>query len=319
MIGIMSRLPLALALLLLLAAPALAQSPPAEQAYIQILPDPGSPKGYKVDLSRLFEAANAGDTKAQLQLGMLSLSGQATVEQNYANAMGWFQNAAARGHAEAHAYIGLIHVQGWGVPKDAAEGVRWLNKAIELGDPHGMLMLASLYQKGNGVPQDGAEALRLLETAAAKGFAGAFEGLFRTHREGAGGTPKNEAEAARWMILGAEAGHAELQRNAGVIYMEGLGVAQDDAQSAKWFRRAAIQGNGAAQNNLGVAYMNGKGVPKDAFEAYRWFSLAVVHYPAGPDRERAVKNRAAAAKALKPEQIAEADNFVRDWKPTRER
>lgn len=318
MIRIMPRLPLAFALLLL-CSPALAQSPPSEKAYIQILPDPGSPKGYKVDLTPLFEAANAGDTAAQVQLGMLSLSGQATVEKNYANAMGWFQTAAAKGHPEAHTYIGLIHVQGWGVPKDTAEGIRWLSKAIELGDPQGMCKLANLYQKGNGVPQDGAEALRLYEAAAAKGYAPAFKELFLTHREGLGGTAKSDVEAARWILRGAETGDAELQRSAGVLYMQGLGVAQDDALSFKWFRRAAIQGNGQSQNNLGVAYMGGKGVPKDTFEAYRWFSLAAIHYPPGPDRERAAKNRAAAAKALTPEQIAEADIFVHDWKPMRER
>ena len=72
----------------------------------------------------------------------------------------------------------------------------------------------------------------------------------------------------------AEAGSAEAQYNLGVMYDNGLGVAQDYAAAVSWYRKAADQGNAPAQSNLGVMYYNGRGVPKDLAAAAEWFRKA---------------------------------------------
>ena len=57
-------------------------------------------------------------------------------------------------------------------------------------------------------------------------------------------------------------------------------------------------------------YEEGKGVPEDKVQAYFWYSLA-----AAKGSETAQKNQGAIAKKMLPEQIAEAERLVAEWKP----
>ncbi|MEN6604756.1 MAG: tetratricopeptide repeat protein, partial [Bryobacteraceae bacterium] len=68
--------------------------------------------------------------------------------------------------------------------------------------------------------------------------------------------------------------HELAQYNLGVMYAQGVGVAQDDAEAARWFREAAQRGHARAQYNLGSMYFNGNGVAKDYVQAHMWLSLA---------------------------------------------
>ena len=68
----------------------------------------------------------------------------------------------------------------------------------------------------------------------------------------------------------AEQGDAAAQFNLGLMYKDGLGVAQDYAEAVRWYRKAAEQGNAAAQTNLGSMYLAGRGGPKDYAEAMKW-------------------------------------------------
>ena len=72
----------------------------------------------------------------------------------------------------------------------------------------------------------------------------------------------------------AEAGQADAQLGLGVIYLEGLGVAQDDALAARWFAQAAERGNTEAAYNLGFLYFSGRGVRQDLTAALDWFTIA---------------------------------------------
>ena len=60
----------------------------------------------------------------------------------------------------------------------------------------------------------------------------------------------------------------------GVMYANGLRVAEDDAEAVRWFRMAAEQGHAPAQHNLGLMYTEGEGVPEDDAEAVHWYGLA---------------------------------------------
>ena len=116
------------------------------------------------------------------------------------------------------------------------------------------------------------------------------------------------AHAVReWRPL-AEEGHAPAQGNLGVMYNEGLSVAQNYVKAAGWFRKAAEQGNAEAQNNLGLMYDEGQGVTQDFVEAKMWFNLA-----AAKGDENARKNRDSVAGKMTPAQIAEAQRLAEEW------
>jgi TPR repeat protein len=88
------------------------------------------------------------------------------------------------------------------------------------------------------------------------------------------GVAENDAEAMRWIRLAAEQGDANAQLYVGLMYRNGEGVPENDTEAVRWFRLAAEQGFPGAQNNLGFMYQFGNGVPENDAEAVRWYRLA---------------------------------------------
>lgn len=89
-------------------------------------------------------------------------------------------------------------------------------------------------------------------------------------------------EATQWMKEGrkeeavtrvralAEAGHAEAQRQLGVFYRWGHGVAIDYLNAQYWYQKAIEQGDINAMHNMGLLYFFGQGVPKDYDKAIKF-------------------------------------------------
>lgn len=78
----------------------------------------------------------------------------------------------------------------------------------------------------------------------------------------------------------------------------------------KKLKQLANQGNASAQFNLGAMYANGQGVPQDDVQAHMWFNLA-----AAQGDEDGKKGRDRAAGKMTLQQIAEAQELARSWKP----
>lgn len=55
------------------------------------------------------------------------------VEQDYAEAVKWYQKAAEQGYADAQYSLGYCYENGQGVLKSTAEAVKWYTKASEQG------------------------------------------------------------------------------------------------------------------------------------------------------------------------------------------
>ena len=85
---------------------------------------------------------------------------------------------------------------------------------------------------------------------------------------------------------------------------------RDYAAALRFIRPLAEQGDASAQHNLGVLYDNGLGVPLDKVRAYMWFTLS-----AAQGRDGAAAFRDLIARRMSPEQIAEAQKLVQEWKP----
>ena len=184
---------------------------------------------------------------------------------------------AMEGDAGAQFRVGLMHSTGEGMIQDQAEAARWYRAAAEQGHALAQNNLAAAYATGEGVDQDQTEAVRRYRVA-------------------------------------AERGYDLAQYNLGAMYFTGDGVAQDFAKAAHWYRLAAEQGNALAQNNLGAMYDTGEGVAEDHIQAHKWYSLSAASLR-GELGESIASNRDVVAKRMTPEQIAEAQRLVREWKP----
>jgi uncharacterized protein len=141
------------------------------------------------DIKTLTSKAEAGDVKAQLELGYL--------------------------HQEHNSHVN---------PTDYKKAAFWFKKATEGGDSNGMYELALLYLNGRGVDKNALEAKRLLIFAAEKGLPLAQIELGKYYRDSDLGDRDFE-QALKWFkaavkqVLGSNA-YAEM----GIMFDRGLGV-----------------------------------------------------------------------------------------------
>ncbi len=115
--------------------------------------------------------------------------------------------AAEQGDPGAQSNLGVMYLNGRGVPRDQTEAVRWYRLAADQGDARAQYNLGVLYGNGRGVPQD-------------------------------------QTEAVRWFRLAADQGDADAQFNLGFMYATGVGVSQDYVAAHMWYDLAGARSSG---------------------------------------------------------------------------
>ena len=61
---------------------------------------------------------------------------------------------AEQGNVIAQTTLGVMYLEGYGVPQDYKEAVKWERLAAKQGDAYAQYNLGMMYDKGRGVPQD---------------------------------------------------------------------------------------------------------------------------------------------------------------------
>jgi TPR repeat protein len=254
------------------------------------------------------KSAVQGFPEAEFGLGVCYRDGMG-IPQDLAEAMEWFRSAADQGYVGAQAELGACYYNGVGVPKNLVEAAKWSRIAAEQGEALGQQNLATCYLFGDGVTKDEVEAVRWYRKAADQGLALAQYQLGVCYENSVGVT-KDAVEAVKWYRKAADQGLAPAQYNLGVCCYEGDGVTKNAAEAVKWYRKAADQGFAAAQYHLGVCYYEGDGVTKDYMQANKWFNLASAQGYTDAKQYLSIVER-----LMTPEQIAEAQELARDFKP----
>jgi len=110
-----------------------------------------------------------------------------------------------------------------------------------------------------------------------------------------------------------------------IHYSEGYSVERDWAKYIDWLIIAAEQGNANAQRELGFAYSTGRGVERDLIESYKWYELAIRRFKPPPKNEaentiavrinlaRSSQGNLIIDKGMTPEQVATAKRLVEEW------
>ena len=159
------------------------------------------------------------------------------VEQDYAQAMEWFEESADLGYPTAMNTIGYMYDCGEGVEQDYTKAMEWYIKAADLGNSNAMANIAWMYENGNGVKQDYTKALE-------------------------------------WYTKAADLGSTASMNNIGWLYENGYGVEQDYTKALEWYMKAADSGDTTSMRNIGYYYENGLGVEKDSKKAQEWYDKA---------------------------------------------
>lgn len=178
---------------------------------------------------------------------------------------------AKRGDPEALCEIAWHYFEGTeGLLEDGKEALRLARIASENGDWTAQHLLGLIYVEGRGVPRDDKEAARAWKIAADRGASGAQYCLGVMHAEGRAGLPEDRQEASRLYKLAADQGHAEAQCALGLRLLED----NKAAEAARYFKLSADQNHAFGQFNLGMLHLSGRGVPADTREARRLIELA---------------------------------------------
>ncbi|WP_196259432.1 SEL1-like repeat protein [Pelagibacterium limicola] len=167
------------------------------------MPEISVPEDIEPELLRT--AAEAGDARAQFEIGAILTEGHA-VSQDLAQAAAWYERSGAQGFAPAQYRLGNLYESGRGVERDIQLARLWYQRAADAGNRMSMHNLASIYAGGELETQDFAAAAHWFEQAAARGL-------------------------------------TDSQFNLGMLYARGLGVEQSFEESYFWFSLAMQSGD----------------------------------------------------------------------------
>jgi uncharacterized protein len=252
---------------------------------------------------------------------------------DYVTALRLLGTLADQDNTYAERLLGIMYIQGRGVPQDYALGMRWMRIAANKGLADAQNWVGILYQRSWGVERNEAEAVKWFRLAADQGLVAAQNNLADTYLLGLG-VPQDLGEAFKWYRIAADQNSSYAENVIGIGYEHGLYVAQDDAEAFRWYRRAANRiyerpGDTwihSPQYNIGAMYASGRGTAQDYVRALMWFTLAAAFgdtNPPGPlgiklvdtSKYTALEQRDRLMALMTSAQITEAERMASEWRP----
>jgi uncharacterized protein len=91
---------------------------------------------------------------------------------DYTTAMKEWMPLAQQGDAPTQFNVGLLYLDGHGVPESPVEAVKWFTRSAEQGYTEAQHNLGAMYASGEGVKRDYVQGYKWLNICAAKGNAG---------------------------------------------------------------------------------------------------------------------------------------------------
>ena len=148
----------------------------ADYGFIQVRGSFGVAKDLPAGVRLLQEADANGSARGTYYLGLLTMDGRG-VPQSTEGAVALFKRAAEKGNSDAQARYGMALIQGQGAPKDIDKGARLIRQSTDGASMFGQEYLARLYYDGIGVPKDRRQSAIWFTKAAKQGDAAAIEAL----------------------------------------------------------------------------------------------------------------------------------------------
>lgn len=267
-------------------------------------------------IQRVLPLAEQGSAKAQYLLGQMYTEGRGAPKDD-AEAVKWLQKAAEQGLAQAQNDLGVKYEWGIGVSRDYAIALKWYRSAADQGIAFAQHNLGKMAYDGKGVSRDFIEAEKWYRQAADQGLDKAQVNLGHLYEQGLG-VEQDYAEAKKWFLKAAAGGNLNAQYNLGDLYYSGKGADPDRQTAANWFLKASEWGHAMAQFRLAHLFFIGHGVSQSLVQSHMWASLAIPQLPRGRFRQLSIKLRDEVEADMNEDEIAEAEELAREWKPKSE-
>jgi len=203
------------------------------------------PPDWSLALEAFTAAAEAGSPTAMSYVGWIHEQGHG-VPRDGEKAAEWYGRAAQAGAHDFAVKLGWMYLGGDGVARNREQAEVWFSRAVDAGHGPGKIAWASVLiadAQGGRSPERVFEARALLEEALEDGLVLASYFLARLYIEGIGDHPVEDEPAARYTRIGADSGHARMQAWLALMYLEGRGVEQDLVAAAQWASLAAANGD----------------------------------------------------------------------------
>jgi TPR repeat protein len=227
---------------------------PANTKTQEPFPQPDTPRRRLEALRR--DASNKANPQAELKLARALYYGK--WRRNHREAFRLFEEASARGSAEATAWLGNCYISGRGAGKnkDIARGVSLIQAAAQADNAAGHMFLGVLYERGSGIKRNYRKAVEHFSRAASKGYAPAYARLGHLYLRGRG-VSKNIKTAFELFNQGAQMGDPWSQLRLGQLAFNGFVGPQGEflrqqsnspnyEMALRLFSQSAAQGNRAA-------------------------------------------------------------------------
>ncbi|MBF9033639.1 hypothetical protein HKCCE2091_05255 [Rhodobacterales bacterium HKCCE2091] len=230
---------------------------------------------------------------------------------DYATARTIAEPLAQQGVARATNLLGVLHQNGFGMPRDIDHAIALFEAAGQGGFTDAYINLANLYEDGaEGIApdldrvelylsraialdghgpatyrlgtllerrevQDWPRILSLYRGAAAEGSSPAMARLAELHVQGTG-VPRDLGIARYWAEQSAATGSPGGLQLLGRYHEEGLGGPRDIATAVEYYIAAAEAGSGSAANDVGILFEEGMvGGRPDLPRAFTWYMRGV--------------------------------------------
>lgn len=218
----------------------------------------------------LRKSAELGYADSQYLIAMRFLTGNDGAEEpNHAEAVRWFEAAAAQGNGEAMYELSRCFLKGKGVTVDVDASINWLKRAADSGLAEAQCKLGEAYGNGEDVKQDMDLSFRYLSLSANQGYGEAEYCLAILYRDG-NGIPKDSKTSKKFFELSGTHGYTE-----GYVALYSMIAQEGDLNEATiYLRKAAEAGDVEAQLVMGMHYEIGQGTRKNVAKAKMWYKKA---------------------------------------------
>jgi TPR repeat protein len=231
----------------------------------------GIEKDAKLAFQWMLRSAEQNYDKGLFGIGRYYRDGIGT-SIDYLAAIEWWKKASRHheSNGDADTNIGLAYTMGNGVEKDEKEAAKWYLKGAHRGHAIAQYNLSICYRHGrNGIEKDERLAFEWMLRSAQQNNASAVTEIGNYYRDGIG-TPIDYLKAFEWESLTRSRPH---ERNGNADNLIGCAyeyVVKDDKEAMKWYLKGAQRGSPAAQYNSAVCYRNGKGIDKNEVKSFEW-------------------------------------------------
>ena len=227
------------------------------------------------DKKTLTLKANEGSAEAQKNLGNKYLD-----EGEFAQAMSWYQKAAAQGYSPAMNNIGYLYETAKGVNKDLQESYKWYLKAAKNGFGISQRRLGVAFYLGDLVEKDSERSLDFFIKVADQGNAFSQDWLGRHYfqtRAQASRPSIESIKAFNYFKLASHQGFKKSYRLLGLMSEGGLIMDFDLEKVTYWYKKAFEEdGDVDAAYLLADIYVNGMGTEIDFEKAIYWYKKAAL-------------------------------------------